>query len=197
MADGFLERNDGSRFYIDASVEEMSEMFSPEVTAHALSMMCRYNGHTKRFYSVAEHTFIMAKKVWSEPWGTAKDALIALHHDDAEEIIGDMISPVKKHDEFFQKTEAKLDTAIAMRYGLTYPFPDWLKDLDARIVKDERGAVMRPSSNTWGVDTLVPLNVQFMPITGRLPWLMKRRWIAFHYFLMEELHDTDCTYDVM
>ncbi len=32
-----------------------------EDIAHALSMMCRYNGHTKEFYSVAEHCVIMSK----------------------------------------------------------------------------------------------------------------------------------------
>lgn len=28
--------------------------------AHSLSMQCRYNGHTKLFYSVAQHSAVMA-----------------------------------------------------------------------------------------------------------------------------------------
>jgi hypothetical protein len=186
MADKFLERNDGSKFYLDAPLAEMAQMFTPEVTAHSLSLMCRYNGHTKRFYSVAEHTLIMAENIWAQDWSTAQDALQALHHDDAEEIIGDMISPVKTHDQFFKTIEAKLDEAIAMQYRLPFVFPEWLKMADARIVKDERANVMQPSKNKWGVDTLTPLGVRFMPIVGRIPWLMKRRWVDFHYFLEEE-----------
>jgi len=35
--------------------------------AHALSMLCRYNGHTKRFYSVAEHCYLLSFAVPYEP----------------------------------------------------------------------------------------------------------------------------------
>lgn len=57
--------------------------------AHALSNICRYNGHTKQFYSVAEHC-VRASFI---PIG---NPLINLLHDSAEAYIGDIPTPQKK-----------------------------------------------------------------------------------------------------
>jgi hypothetical protein len=42
----------GAKFYIDEC--NVSEIPIEDI-AHALSFNCRFNGHTSRFYSVAEH----------------------------------------------------------------------------------------------------------------------------------------------
>ena len=61
-----------------------------EDIAHGLSNICRWNGHTKSFYSVAEHSFRVAKLV--QP----SKRLTALLHDAEEAYWGDVISPLKK-----------------------------------------------------------------------------------------------------
>jgi hypothetical protein len=62
----------------------------PDITviAHALANLCRWTGHTRRFYSVAEHSLRVANLV------PAKYKLQALLHDAAEAYIGDIATPL-------------------------------------------------------------------------------------------------------
>lgn len=64
-----------------------------ETIAHALANTCRFNGHTPRFYSVAEHAVRVSHFAWMV--GGPRLALLALHHDDAEAYLGDQIRPLK------------------------------------------------------------------------------------------------------
>ena len=58
--------------------------------AHHLSNMCRWQGATRHFYSVAEHCVHVSRLV---PTGYA---LLALLHDAAEAYMGDAIRPIKR-----------------------------------------------------------------------------------------------------
>ena len=60
--------------------------------AHALSQICRYAGHTKYFYSVAEHC---VRLVQATPAGAKR---LALMHDAAEAYLQDIPRPVKRLD---------------------------------------------------------------------------------------------------
>lgn len=181
VEDGWIELVDGRKFHFGAEPDALARMLRPEEIAWALSRLCRYNGHTRRFYTVAEHCVLMADWVARQPGATACDVLTALHHDDAEHIIGDLPRPIKVKMPQFKALEERLDQAVALRFGTYWPLPPWLKEIDARILRDERAAVMNPSPNEWGTDELEPLGVRFMPLRGRLPILMRREWLKRHY----------------
>ncbi len=183
VEDGWLELVHGTQFYFNSPT---SDMIHVEEIAHALSLLCRYNGHTRRYYSVAEHCILMADWVAKQTWATPLDVLTALHHDDAEYIIGDLARPVKAKMPQFKELELILDRAIALRFGTLYPFPPWLKEIDARIIQDERNNVINPSDNDWGTDSLVPLDVQFFEVAGRFPMLMRRAFLTRHHRWSEE-----------
>lgn len=180
VEDGWVEIWPGDVFHFkDPPPEEIK----PEAVAHSLSQLCRYNGHTKRFYSVCEHVCLLSDWVMAQPWATALDGLTMLHHDDAEFIIGDMARPIKVTMPQFKAQEQIIDAACAKRFGTIYPFPKWVHELDARILRDERAACMVPSPNDWGTDTLELLDVRFWHWTGRWHWLTAQRYLRRHYRL--------------
>ena len=64
-----------------------------EDIAHHLANTCRFNGATPVFYSVAEHASRVAALV--EYLHGPEVGILALHHDDAEAYLGDLIRPLK------------------------------------------------------------------------------------------------------
>lgn len=60
--------------------------------AHSLGMLCRYNGHCKRFYSVGNHSIMVSEIM--EYLGEG-DPLEGLLHDGTEAYLSDVPKPVK------------------------------------------------------------------------------------------------------
>lgn len=69
-----------------------------EDIAHALSLICRGNGHIKYFYSVAQHSLNCAKEAQSRGYNK-HIVLSCLFHDASEAYMSDLITPIKKTDE--------------------------------------------------------------------------------------------------
>ena len=80
--------------------------------AHALSCEARFNGHTREFYSVAQHSVFVSRNV---PPGHALEALL---HDAAEAYLKDMPKPLKMLLPSYQKLEQRMDSVIRAKYGL-------------------------------------------------------------------------------
>jgi uncharacterized protein len=113
--------------------------------AHSLSMQCRYNGHSTRFYSVAEHSVLVC---WAAP---KEHKLAALMHDASEAYLCDLPRPVKNCVTGYKEAEAQVEAVIAERYGFSYPHPAEVKELDNRILLDERDQIMAPPPADWNL----------------------------------------------
>lgn len=111
--------------------------------AHSLSMQCRYNGHTKVFYSVAEHCVLMSRAVSPE------NRLWALLHDATETYMGDMIRPLKQVMPQFSTAEGFLMDTICDRFGIPRHMPEEVEQADRRILVNERDALMEPPPMPW------------------------------------------------
>jgi uncharacterized protein len=61
--------------------------------AYSLANQCRWTGHVRHHYSIAQHAVLVAQVVEAAMPGLA---LAALHHDSAEAYIGDIARPWKR-----------------------------------------------------------------------------------------------------
>lgn len=80
--------------------------------AHALSMLCRFNGHCPRFYSVAQHSVVVS--YICDP----KYAFAALMHDTPEAITGDIIKPLKVWLPDFAKIEKRIEKCFEKAFNI-------------------------------------------------------------------------------
>ncbi len=124
------------RFYF---LDPKPEDICIEDIAHSLSHICRYGGHCHRFYSVGEHSITCCDRVrgLSVPlWG--------LLHDAAEAYIGDICKPLKsllsvriECQKPIEDYEQDILRTIAMKFGLPWPVPQEIYDIDKELLYEE------------------------------------------------------------
>jgi hypothetical protein len=115
--------------------------------ARALANQCRFGGHTRIFYSVAQHSVIVSRLV-EERGGDVEDVFAALMHDATEAYLGDMPHPLKHRSPLgaaFREAEAHLEQAIRDHFGIKPSVPA-IKDVDRALLATERRAF---SAETW------------------------------------------------
>ena len=128
----FMETFTGRKFWpMDPTPDEVHI----EDIAHALSMQCRYAGHCLRFYSVAEHSVLMAW--WLYRHAGPATALQGLLHDASEAYLVDVPRPVKPYLTNYKAVEAKVQAVVMERFGLPATMPPAVKEADDRIIGDE------------------------------------------------------------
>jgi hypothetical protein len=116
-----------------------------EDIAHALSNICRYGGHVREFYSVAQHSVLVSRAMppHLRLWG--------LLHDAAEAYVGDIPRPLKRHLAGYEAIEAGVMAAIVTALGLSpATMPPEVKLADNRIIADEARALMPERAQDWG-----------------------------------------------
>ena len=100
-----------------------------EDIAHALSLLCRGNGHIKYFYSVAQHSLNCAKE--AQRRGYSKHVVLScLFHDASETYMSDLITPIKKQMKEYQVIEDQLLETIFQAFHIQ------LKDEEKNIWKE-------------------------------------------------------------
>lgn len=83
--------------------------------AHALSLLCRANGHFPTFYSVAQHCIACAREAGARGW-SRRVQLGCLLHDGSEAYLSDVTRPVKKVLPAYLEIEKPLQDVIWDRY---------------------------------------------------------------------------------
>lgn len=116
--------------------------------AHALSHLCRFGGHSREFYSVAQHCVLVSELVPPD------HALLGLMHDATEAYLGDIIRPVKALLKEYSDLETLWRIAIADRFGLPRDLPSCIKDADLTALVTERRDLIRADGDPWREDKL-------------------------------------------
>lgn len=136
----WMQTANGRAFY---PMDPRPEDIHVDDIAAALSKQCRFSGHCRKFYSVAEHCVLMSRAASSSV------AFEALMHDASETYLSDVIRPIKPFLSNYRDIEERLEAAIADRFNLAYPLPDEVKRLDNAILADERDQAMATPPQDW------------------------------------------------
>ena len=132
------------------------DMIDVEDIAQALSMTCRYGGHCRDYYSVAEHSLgveALGYYSTSQTPDYSVRALALLLHDSAEAYLGDVVSPLKRllghpyadlEHRWLRAIEEKFDLGSA----LTNPDP-LVKTCDLAILPVEIVNLCSPPHPDW------------------------------------------------
>ncbi len=115
--------------------------------AHALSNLCRFTGHTSKFYSVAQHSVAVSHGL--EPCDP-KLALWGLLHDAGEAYISDVAAPYKRHRllEGYRDLEDRIMAAVCERFGLALEQPHAVHVVD-KIQQDHEARALLPGGPLW------------------------------------------------
>ena len=110
--------------------------------AHSLSGMSRYNHHTMKAYSVAQHSVFVADRVPME------FRLVALLHDAAEAYTGDTIAPIKDTWGRTEHThEERFLRVIGQKFGVNLiDLPECVRVADMRARATEKLQLFSPRS---------------------------------------------------
>ncbi len=129
-----------------------------EDIACALARQARFNGHTRFFYSVGQHSCLGAQVA-----PTKDIALHMLFHDATEAYIGDLVSPVKALLPDFELIESRIHWAISKKFNLEYPLPKVVKQIDRRLLATEVRDLITKDLASWNISADEPFDFPIIP----------------------------------
>jgi len=125
-----------------------------EDIAHSLSMICRYVGHVRFFFSVAYHSVLVSELC------TPQQKLAALLHDASEAYLSDIASPLKETPVFaeYRALEYKIQSMINKVFGayVSETDRDEIMNYDINIRLVEMKQLLPYASKVLNTDDIPP-----------------------------------------
>lgn len=149
------------------------KLINPEMLANSLSKLCRWTGHCKAFFSVAQHSVLVSKIVPQE------FAMQGLLHDASEAFIGDISRPLKVIMEelapgVLKDVEETIQAAVAERFLQDFPWAPEVHEADTVSLATEKRDILDVTTAWVGLpkpleETLKPLG----PRGAKTQWLKR------------------------
>jgi len=153
LESGWIQTFSGGKFW---PLDPRPEDVSMEDVAHSLSLMCRFLGHCKGFYSIAQHSVLVSDLVPPE------DALWGLLHDASEAYLADVPSTIKPLLTNYKDIETKVELCIAERFNLPWPRPPSIKKADRILLATEARDLMAHEPVGWNLKE-EPATITILP----------------------------------
>jgi len=145
--------------------------------AHALSNICRFGGHSCHFYSVSQHSVLVAALA---PPHLRREALM---HDAAEAYLGDVIKPLKNIlGTAYTDIEDRFEMVICDKFGLDPEKMKEVKPYDMQAVEIENEALKSGTFFRFEKAFFLisqPIAVHSMRRLGARAWTNQEAYSAF------------------
>lgn len=152
MSDKYQQLNKGTEFRPSRGLRA-DEVRLDEI-AHALANVCRFGGHCREFYSVAQHS-VLCYDIMRDLTDDPTMHLVALLHDASEAYVGDMPKPLKDCFPEFEAFEFNIQHAIADHFGFDVSLvgSKLMKLVDEMALKTESDVLIDKTGRVWVCDS--------------------------------------------
>lgn len=135
----YIELVTGGRFYYNNPTWDIGAI------AHSLSLLCRFNGQCRKFYSVAEHSVLVSRIMEDCGYG---DPMEGLMHDGVESVLSDVPRPAKLLLKDYKALDTALDASMRKSFNLPPEMTPGCRKADQIALLIEADALM-PSKGLY------------------------------------------------
>lgn len=141
----WIETSSGAAFFPQ---DPRPEDLDIRVIAHALSNKCRFTGHCRCFYSVAQHSVLTLQEAQLRHLPHL-ELCQALLHDAAEAYLPDVARPLHGLFPELSRLEMKIMLAVARKWEFLWPMSVNVKACDNALLAREAIALMPSRGEGW------------------------------------------------
>ena len=156
-----------------------------EDIAHALSLLCRGNGHVKQFFSVGQHCLHCAREALARGLGS-RMALACLLHDASEAYLSDVPRPFKASLPQYKALEEELLALIYEKFlgiPLTPEEKKALKQIDDDMLYYDLKVLLHDAPEGPAPVMQTAFSYQVLPFAQ-----VEREYLELFEALMSEVH---------
>jgi hypothetical protein len=167
MMDACIETFTGVMFNL---LNPTIDMITIEDIAHSGSQLCRFTGHTRFHYSIAQHELLGSYLV------PEKNALEFLLHDASESFVNDMSRPLKHMTamgSLYRPIEENIQILVRQKYGLPAVQSPIIHTVDNMMLLTEKRQLMGKADwskmgiKSWEINTAVAADISILEMSPR------------------------------
>lgn len=184
---GWFQTFTGKRF--DLPIPSQDQICIRDI-AHSLSLISRYNGHCRWFFSVAQHSCLVhdiaAEKVESEnlPQNPLNLPLQGLLHDAAEAYFSDIPTPIKRMFPKLQKYEDNILKVVFRKFFGYDTYCATIDEIDKRMLATEKRVLMEEEVDDWGCGNYKPYKKIYSHLVSWSPEKAEQEFLTRFYAIV-------------